>query len=45
MKIAVSHQKSFQVKIVDGDIVKELSRQELVPSYRNLQGLVHSCLL
>jgi hypothetical protein len=36
MKVAITHQKMQQVRIVDTDQVRELSRQDVVPSYKNL---------
>lgn len=45
MKIAVAHQKAQIVKIVEGTNIRELARQDLMASYKNLQHLLHQCLL
>lgn len=45
MKVAIAHQKMQCVRIQDTDQVRELQRNEVVPSYRNLQNLIHQCLL
>lgn len=45
MKLAITHQKALHIRITDSDQVRELLRNEVVPSYKNLQNLIHQCLL
>ena len=44
MKIALQHQKAQMIRFTDGEQTREFTKLEILPTFKNMQTLIHQCL-